>query len=683
MPDIFGLKGLQKEPVGIATVESLKQRASRRHTLDEFPSSYAFDPSIKNRDELAELLRRAAARLGPPAKQANFRDPEFIVVHALNLIDPRNWRKQIRQTEDGPSQIQEYVAPISEMEHLQPFQDEARERQAKFEMEKRIRLALYGTNKSSPAFAAAAVEWAEKQPSEPVKCQDEEEDIYDDPRNSIHKEIIVSAAMIAARDGGPELIAAHEPWIRETLIRELTGRNDPVHRVRSGLQFNPMAIAFVGMVLLVRNRFNLEDVQSLLQSAGNENPAAARGFAVSAALLAEIDERLPRALLHCAFAACAKHRRDWHYPESAYLAQVESLKNDVGRTVAAELSWLTGKQEEPEWPEFHPSPARAKHRFMSRGQRAKQKPVGEATEPNVYTDHQAAALWLDGAAAIFDADKRPWLREVVKTYGRWTYVANGAELEEDEETDHEPSEWNDAFFKLLAYCLPGLTSAQIEEIALIPIKELPDYPFFDVTTAFLRHVDVVYFNDGGLEAANAVHIRSSLWTKIMTTRAWNRHVRDHSTSTEYHFGPAVARITFNDYGGFSPAKCYLFAKAIDNLDPFLPVLKEIAENGQFFLVIVTLLNLLEVSPRESHLPVVVTAGRSWLTIHPDDKEFWVSQGIGRRLCSVMQTIFALNEKPFGPEQPFRKDIEHLLANLIRIGVAEAHRLEENLLRLTS
>ena len=78
----------------------------------------------------------------------------------------------------------------------------------------------------------------------------------------------------------------------------------------------------------------------------------------------------------------------------------------------------------------------------------------------MYADHQAAGLWLAGASTLFDVVKRPWLRDIVKAYGVWTFVANGSELEQDAETDHRPTDWNNAFFVLLAYSLPGLTSAQ-------------------------------------------------------------------------------------------------------------------------------------------------------------------------------------------------------------------------------
>ena len=44
----------------------------------------------------------------------------------------------------------------------------------------------------------------------------------------------------------------------------------------------------------------------------------------------------------------------------------------------------------------------------------------------------------------------------------------------------------------------------------------------------------------------------------------------------------------------------------------------------------------------------------------------------------MEAILALDPKPFGRDQALRKDIDGLLATLVHMGVAEAHRLEESL-----
>jgi hypothetical protein len=668
--DIFGLKALQKEPLGLANLASLKGRPSRRLMLDQLLPYYALDESHEDRDTLTGLLRHAASRLGPPKEQSNLGDPEFMAVHALNLIDPKNWHKKTVETEDGPRDGWEYVPPATESQHLQSLQDDAwRERQADAAMEARIRVALNDAGRSSPAFAAAAVDWA--QSAAPVL-----DDSDDDDKRWMRQETVVTAATVAARDGGRELIATHGTWMRETFNRAFKGKNDPVHRMRSGLQFNPTAIAFVGMVLLLRNRFAIEDVRTILEAAGSDNPAAAHGFAATAGLLAQIDERLPRAALRCAFVARVQPSQQWRQPEAEFAAHSERCRQKVGVAIDAELAWLTGKQNEPEWPPFPPSPAHPRHRFVSRrGQR--REPVEQSREPDVYTDHQAAALWLANTASLFDVTKRPWLRDIVKTYTQWTTTANGSELDDDEDVDRPPREWNDAFFKLLAYCLPGLTLSGVDQIALAPVIGLPDEAFLDVTTAFLRNVDIVYFNDGTLPEAQAAHVRSALARKVMTTRVWERHVRDRSKSIETHLGPAIAVVLFNDYGHFQPAKCYLYPKAIDRVEPFLPALREVAESGPFLLVAMALLNLLEVAPRATHLPLIVAAGERWLNAYADDKEFWVDHSIGHRLCSLFESILALDPQLFRPDQALRKYIDGLLASLVRLGIAEAHRLEES------
>jgi hypothetical protein len=678
IPDLFGLEALQKEPVGAASVASLKSRPSRRRALDQLLGLYALDESVENRDELAELLRRAAARLGPPKDGSDLGDPEFMAVHALNVIDPKNWRKKTVQTQDGLTEGREYVPPEAESRHLQPLQEAARERQTDNAMEQGIRIALNNRERSSAAFAAAAIEWARKQATAANKDDASDDGEERDHQRSMRNETLVTAAMIAVRDGGAELISKHEDWIRETFVRALKGANDPVHRVRTGLQFNPIAIAFVGMVLLLKNRFDIKDVRTLLESAGDDNAAASHGFAVSAGLLAEIDECLPRAVLRCAFGARTRPHRQWRKPEAEYNARLELCRQKMRDAIDAELAWLAGKQGEPEWPQFPPNRARPRRRVILAPGNRKQRPVEEPPEPEMYADHQAAALWLGGAATLFDVAKHPWLRDIVKAYGVWTFAANGSELEEDEDTDHRPTEWNNAFFVLLAYCLPGLTSAQVNEVALTPVTGLPDEAFFDVTTAFLRGVDSVYFHDFALQDTQAVQVRAALLKRIMTTRAWKRHVRERSTSTEIHFGPAMAVVLFNDHWTFGPPpECYLNPKGIDHLGPFLPLLKEVAESAHFLLAVIALLNLLEVAPRTAHLPVIVAAGKGWLTAHPDNKDFWIDQGIGRRLCFLMQAILASDPKPFGLDQPLRKDIDALLGSLVRMGVAEAHRLEES------
>src|SRR5438067_581299 len=158
-------------------------------------------------------------------------------------------------------------------------------------------------------------------------------------------------------------------------------------------------------------------------------------------------------------------------PEEEHTARREAHRLGVGKAIDAEIAWLEGKQAEPPWPAFEPTRTHSRHHHSFSARRTAVEE--DETSPEQYTDHQAAALWLGKAESICDVAKRPWLRDVVKAYSAWTAIANGAELDANDDPDRTPHEWNNAFFNLLARCLPGLTLPQIEEFALAPILQLP------------------------------------------------------------------------------------------------------------------------------------------------------------------------------------------------------------------
>jgi hypothetical protein len=223
-----------------------------------------------------------------------------------------------------------------------------------------------------------------------------------------------------------------------------------------------------------------------------------------------------------------------------------------------------------------------------------------------------------------------------------------------------------------------LTISQIDELALAPILQLPGEAFLDVMTMFLRDIDAVYFNDKSLDDPEAFHIRNVLARRLMTSRQWEWQCHDLSDTITTHLGPAIAVLLFNDYGHFQAPKCYLFPQAIERLGPLLPLLKTLAESGPFLFVARTLLNLLEVSPKPAHLPIICAAATSWLSVHPDNGDFWIGRAVGRRVCVLLEKVLALEPGLLSTNQPLRREIDDLLGKLIRLGVAEAHRLEEAL-----
>jgi hypothetical protein len=91
------------------------------------------------------------------------------------------------------------------------------------------------------------------------------------------------------------------------------------------------------------------------------------------------------------------------------------------------------------------------------------------------------------------------------------------------------------------------------------------------------------------------------------------------------------------------------------------------------------LNLLEVSPRVSHLPFLVEAAKTWLESYREDTAFWVDHGIGRRVCGWIENIQHHGPPVLGSDDATaRSDVGWVLAALVNLGVAEAKRLEEAL-----
>ena len=80
-----------------------------------------------------------------------------------------------------------------------------------------------------------------------------------------------------------------------------------------------------------------------------------------------------------------------------------------------------------------------------------------------------------------------------------------------------------------------------------------------------------------------------------------------------------------------------------------------------------------------HLVFMVTAAEAWLAKYPDDTEFWVNRGIGKRLCALIDNIHGQQQSLLGyQDRALRGRVDVLLAALVGLGVPEAVRLEQTL-----
>jgi hypothetical protein len=677
LPDFFGLSALHSEPRGSVTGADLKRRPSRRTTLDELIGNFTFLATPDQHTKLKTRLLEAATRLGKPAPDAHLGNPEFMVQFALNLADVTNWHDIEVKLRDGSTEMaRRYLSPAAEQSHMQALRDAAADRSSDIEMQSALSLAVDDPARFLPEGRSAAVTWARRSS---VAIAEVEPD--DGGELRMRKEAVVIAAMIVMRDGDDALRAEHGEWARSQLHETLaTLDGDPSSQIRGGLHFNPTAIAYSGLIHALRLRATPEELSVLLELAAAGNHAAAHGFGAAVTALEAVDSRFPRGILRCAFSACVVEDRIWDAPQDEVDAREARGLERAAAAVAAEMAWLCGKGEEPAWPKFPVEPARSRKRLRLPETIVAAPEPQEAVEPSTTThaSHQAAALWLRQVFGLSNDSLRGWLTEVVTAYMPWTTTANGANLEDGDESDHPPSDWNDAFYAATARCVRGLSSDEVNAMALRSIVALPDRNFYDVLVDFLRSLDAVYFEGGSVPTQLAVDVRTALAERMLNSRGWKRLARSKESSIEMHIGPAISVLFFNDYNFVGGPKCYLFEKGAARVGPFLPVLGKLVHEGPSPFVAVVLLNLLEVAPRAEQLEVLIAAGSAWLEAYPDFRQLWIDHGVGRRWCLLVEAIRASSPTSLGHSAPLRSTIDSLIAALVSLGVPEAAMLEQAL-----
>ena len=342
--DLFGLGAIgPKEPAGAVRLEDLQERPSRRFPLESLLASFVTEPDY--RESLRRLLEQASGRLGAPKPADTFANPRFMARYALNVIDPANWR----DVNGG----REYISPPDERKHLESLQRRHAAQALDSNVHAAIQLALEQPGKSSPELVQHAIPYAQR--------LELEANIQDDAFGS-EADDIVAAALLLARDGTDEQLRQYEEWARSVFERAFaTTDDDGASTFRSGIMFNPAAIATVGLVHLWHRGRSDDEREALLQLAGREDASAAHGFGAGLALIHKLDPRLPAALLRCALQAQVFSHHEWDTPQSTKAEAASVRARRLSEAIAAELSWLGGVGAEPVWPTLPPLAIDVRH----------------------------------------------------------------------------------------------------------------------------------------------------------------------------------------------------------------------------------------------------------------------------------------------------------------------------------
>jgi hypothetical protein len=668
-PDFFGLKELQQEPIGQATLQSLKGRNSRKVSLYDLLSQLPFGPTDVV-DKVRTLLLRAVSRLGPPDRDSDLGDPRMMALHALNVLDRQNWKELTVVNAEGHEEaLLQYQPPEAESKHFDPIRQEAMSRLEENGLRLALPNALFATQAPGPEFLEKGIAWALRH-----------QDIFDhrpefdwNGEYLATVEAVVSAATLLARDGTVEQLAEYDSWMRGIFARTYEGESDQVYLQREGLRFNPRAIGFLGQTLLVERDPRENDLKRLLEFASANGYASAHGLGAALFKLEQINALLVPAILRCAFSASVRADEPWRISAEQKEANRSAYRERIRKQIDTELAWLAEPNSELAWPEFPLQEIRPRN-HRRRGDRDYAKEAAEYDSIKLRVDYHKAALWLKQLRP-FDPRKRLWLCALLSAYAEWTRQANGFGEEKEDRYDGQPDEWNEVYFDLAAKCASDLSDEALHQCLADLFEGLPDESFCDCLPLYLKSADQVFFEMGSLSVEQLLQIRSFLIKQLYGTRVFGWNKDREEASVEMHLGNALATICFNDHYGFTPSKCYLPASFIPRTDQFLSLLEEFVGVCRSPFVAVMYLNFMEVAPRAEQLPFIVGCTEKWLERFPDSNQFWIEWDFGRRLSAVMISIFHASPEAFEAHE-IRSRIDKILTQLVGLGVGQAHEMEK-------
>ena len=279
----------------------------------------------------------------------------------------------------------------------------------------------------------------------------------------------------------------------------------------------------------------------------------------------------------------------------------------------------------------------------------------------------------------FAPDKHPWLRALLSAYAEWTRQANGFGEEKDDQYDGQPDGWNEVYFDLVAKCVNGLSDDALNQSLQNLFAGLPDESFCDCLPLYLKSADQAFFETNSLSTEQLLQIRTFLINQLCRTRVFSWNKDREEASVEMHLAPALATLCFNDYNSYVSSTCYLPASFIPRTDPFLPLLEEFVRECRSPFLTVMYLNFMEVAPRAEQLPFIVGCTEKWLERFPESNRFWIEMAFGGRIGSVLITIFQGSPEAFEADG-MRSRVDKILAQLVGLGVGQAHEMEGLLYR---
>lgn len=655
---------IDKEPNAKFKLADLKGRPSRHVCLFDVVHFYLGDDPVANR--LREQLDASVECLDPIQSYSNWTDARLIARAANNRLQRSNW------IDIGDGYLR-YQSPADETAHLEGMEKQWLANMRSSEIESRIELAVTGGSEyATAATARDAVAYASG-------------DLPDDRDTDSLKSRstrLIKTALLVARDGDDDLLAAEEAWVRQVVSIALEEHSDRRGGSVDELRFNRQAIAILTLIHLWARKRSEMDLRSLIRLATREDRSAAPAFSAGLGQIIIAEPKFFKAAMRAAFASITWRWKSYNEEDEAeQVLFCIARAAAVDSAVAAEIAWLDGQAEPawPTWPEETPHLRSGSRIQVSRlttpaefGEDETIKPAVAEESPNIHIDSTAAAQWL---AILHGAPKGAidWRQEVVEAYVDWTARMNGLGLQVDIKIDHDPHDWNLHYYAMFAERLLDATDSSFEADLKL-VTDLPDEPFGDVAQTVIHSADALYCNDPLRPATRPADLRARLAQRVMVLHRWRYADDPASSRIDMQSGGIIAKIMLNTYNPFNGAHSYLPPALFDRVDPLLPAIRPLLPGGPTAFVALCTMNLLLVGTRARHLDFLLEATEAWFG-RTEAPGLWIDLGIGQKVVQWLTAAMIQEPELLVPKHPMRARIDCMLGRLVSVGVAEAHELE--------
>ena len=676
--DVAGVNRLvnfEQEPnAWPVTRADLDARPSRQSRLSSQIGHYALHADPKQLQALRTLLEQARNEISQ--KPAESEDPinglRPTAERAVRMTSAEYWPLVKITLQDGREvEVHQFQRDATEAERFASGAARAEAGLQHMNLRHRIQTALLDPSKSTPAIATEGLAWAKAQPKE-IESEPEDSDDHDDFNRKWDERVVVMTAALIARDyEGPDRTEA-VGWALPVLLEAVNDREE--YYGNDQIEYNKAAIAALGLIALYRRDRDAPSRDALLRLARRQHLAVVTALGSFFPEIAEVDARLPRALIRIVMASSVHPRRgdndhQTRAAKGAYQKRVESA-------IAAEQRWLDSGAGEPLWPELPAWLSRPRRYILGGGDDDEENKL--TANPDLYLAEGMLGATICHLVRMTVGSLPAWLIELAAHLMRWTDSANGPHGPDTRDRDNRPVTWNSHFFDFVEILSAAIPHAQAVELFAKPITHFKDEPFHNSMAVHLRGFDRAMFATDTKTPENPVALRALFAERIR--RGWNyrQFEREKSFTSERHAGDAMRAMFFLPYrlvGAGRP----IVPDGWNGLDEVMPVLTGLvvgAPGSGYFADL--FLNSVESSPRSSLVPFVVQAVSAWRSAYGVDTNFWAEMRIGVRVCTWFDRAFASDPDSAAMNTAIVDDLMRSLDVIVRSGVAHAREIEERL-----